>query len=203
MNPYEVLGVPRDADQNDIKAAFRRMSRKHHPDKGGDPAEMAKVNVAYEMLSDPKRRARYDATGNFERVVDIETLSQAYLMQAISDSLDKIPENINLVTFLREAIAQQVRLGKQEVASKRAKLEGLEKRRAKFVRKSGGDNLFSQVIDQKLVGLRAGLEQDDNTIMAAERALEILVDYKFDGSSDPMALQRMLFSRAVMGGTTL
>jgi molecular chaperone DnaJ len=64
---YQVLGVPRDATQDDIKRAFRRLAREHHPDVNhGDPdAEhrFKEVSVAYETLSDPRRRQQYDVFG--------------------------------------------------------------------------------------------------------------------------------------------
>jgi DnaJ-class molecular chaperone len=64
---YEVLGVPRTASQKDIKSAFRRLAREHHPDVNpGDPtaAERFKeINEANEVLSDPEKRKRYDQLG--------------------------------------------------------------------------------------------------------------------------------------------
>lgn len=61
---YETLGVARDADQDEIKKAFRRLARETHPDANpDDPAAEARfreVAQAYEVLSDPDRRARYD-----------------------------------------------------------------------------------------------------------------------------------------------
>jgi len=64
---YEVLGVGRDATDDDIRKAYRRLAREHHPDVNGDPAaeeRFKEVAGAYEILSDPDRRARYDAYGD-------------------------------------------------------------------------------------------------------------------------------------------
>ncbi|KZT23259.1 hypothetical protein NEOLEDRAFT_1136914 [Neolentinus lepideus HHB14362 ss-1] len=58
---YKVLGVARDADQKTIKQAYRKATMKAHPDKGGSEAKMATVNEAYEVLSNPELRARFDA----------------------------------------------------------------------------------------------------------------------------------------------
>jgi molecular chaperone DnaJ len=63
---YEVLGVRRNASQDDIKKAYRRLAREHHPDVNGDPTSeerFKEVSGAYEILSDPEKRARYDAYG--------------------------------------------------------------------------------------------------------------------------------------------
>ncbi|MHB1017869.1 MAG: DnaJ domain-containing protein [Coriobacteriia bacterium] len=59
---YQLLQVRRDASAAVIAAAYRRLMRDAHPDHGGDAAHATRLNVAYETLSDPARRARYDAT---------------------------------------------------------------------------------------------------------------------------------------------
>jgi curved DNA-binding protein len=64
---YEVLGVPRTASQKDIRAAFRRLARQHHPDVNpSDPAaaeRFKEINEANEVLSDPEKRRKYDELG--------------------------------------------------------------------------------------------------------------------------------------------
>jgi molecular chaperone DnaJ len=65
---YEVLGVPKSANENDLKSAFRKLAKEHHPDKNpGDTAAEAKFKEAaeaYEMLRDPQKRAAYDQFGH-------------------------------------------------------------------------------------------------------------------------------------------
>jgi curved DNA-binding protein CbpA len=67
-DPYSVLGVERGATAAELRAAYRELGAKYHPDRHqGNPLEdlasarMAEINRAYEILSDPKRRAAYDA----------------------------------------------------------------------------------------------------------------------------------------------
>ncbi len=67
---YEVLGVKRDASADDLKKAFRHLARKYHPDlnKGSKEAEekFKEINEAYQVLSDPQKKAQYDQVGHAE-----------------------------------------------------------------------------------------------------------------------------------------
>lgn len=60
-NYYELLNVSKDSNESEIKKAYRSMSLKHHPDRGGDATQFQEINNAYEILSDSNRRRQYDA----------------------------------------------------------------------------------------------------------------------------------------------
>jgi len=60
---YESLGVEKSADAKDIKKAYRKLAVQHHPDKGGDETKFKEISAAYEILSDPEKRAKYDKYG--------------------------------------------------------------------------------------------------------------------------------------------
>lgn len=68
MDYYEILGVSRSASADDVKKAYRKLSKQYHPDKNkGDKAAEEKykqINRAYEALSDPKKKQAYDQFGN-------------------------------------------------------------------------------------------------------------------------------------------
>ncbi|EGE83520.1 DnaJ domain-containing protein [Blastomyces gilchristii SLH14081] len=90
VNPYEVLGVEEKATADQIKSAYRKQALKHHPDKATpDSKENAhkkfqEIAFAYAILSDPRRRHRYDTTGN------------------TAESLDLGDDDFNWVDFFRE-----------------------------------------------------------------------------------------------------
>ncbi|MDQ6748157.1 MAG: DnaJ domain-containing protein, partial [Candidatus Dormibacteraeota bacterium] len=94
---YATLGVPKTAAPKEIKAAFRKLARKHHPDLNpNDPAATARfkeVNEANEVLSDPEKRTRYDqlgpqwnGMGGGGRQVEYQTMSAADLEQIFGNA---------------------------------------------------------------------------------------------------------------------
>src|SRR3981081_2848978 len=81
---YEVLGVPRTANQKEIQRSYRKLARTYHPDVNKDPAaeeRFKEVSEAYDVLSDPEQRRRYDTFGPQFRTgpegMDAETWQQA------------------------------------------------------------------------------------------------------------------------------
>lgn len=72
---YDALGVPRNASAEEIQQAFRRLARQYHPDVSKDPASedrFKEINEAYQVLSDPDSRRRYDRFGRDFRQIPEE-----------------------------------------------------------------------------------------------------------------------------------
>ena len=63
-NLYEVLGVQKNASQDEIKKVYRKLAVQHHPDKGGDPEKFKNITEAYNTLSDNNKRREYDSHGS-------------------------------------------------------------------------------------------------------------------------------------------
>ena len=65
---YEILGINKDASEAEIKSAFRKAAKQYHPDLHPGDAEAEKkfkeINEAYEVLSDPQKKAQYDQFGH-------------------------------------------------------------------------------------------------------------------------------------------
>jgi|LakMenEpi03Aug12_release.lakeMendotaPanAssembly.Ray.scaffolds.fasta_scaffold469106_2 DnaJ-class molecular chaperone len=60
MDYYNILGVNKNATQDEIKKAYRKLASQHHPDKGGDKSKFQEIQGAYDTLGDPEKRNQYD-----------------------------------------------------------------------------------------------------------------------------------------------
>jgi curved DNA-binding protein len=60
MDYYSILGINKQASQDEIKKAYRKQAMANHPDRGGDSGKFAQINEAYETLKDPNKRQAYD-----------------------------------------------------------------------------------------------------------------------------------------------
>jgi DnaJ-class molecular chaperone len=77
-NPYEVLGVPADAAENDIRSAYRKLAMRYHPDRNPDDSaaeeKFKQVSEAYATLRDPEARSRFDRYGSAAERPDFDTV---------------------------------------------------------------------------------------------------------------------------------
>lgn len=114
-NLYEVLGVEQGASPEEIKAAYRRAAMKHHPDRnqGDDEAHAAvqAVQQAYDVLSDPEKRAEYDHTGEIPgRKPDRMAAIRQEAITIFTDVLNGLgmnPTRFNIVSNMLASIQQK------------------------------------------------------------------------------------------------
>lgn len=68
-DPYEILGIPRDASEDVVKKAYRKLAMKHHPDKGGDPEQFKKIQTAYDRIlkGEPNEEPHFDPFSMFSQ----------------------------------------------------------------------------------------------------------------------------------------
>lgn len=181
---YDTLGIEPGADDAAIKAAFRQQAKAAHPDTGGTAQAFEEVKRAHVILSDPARRAKYDATGEIDEPIVNQT--DAMAMSLISSMLisilgaDEDPMDNPLVE------AMKVHLGKLMAnLTRKIEITKRAKRRAEMMhkrfkrRKGGGDNIFERMLTWNIRKSEGEIASCEQALAAHKRALKILSDYEF------------------------
>lgn len=191
QNPYDVLGVPRDADVASIRSAYRRAAKRAHPDAGGSTEEFTAVSRAFGVLVSAERRANFDRTGkvdddgpNNEQIEIHNMVLQAVLfavgqgdarftdiIRTARDHCDgKIYEVDTEIAKHKAACADTV--GRYETVLKRTKRKKTD----------GPDMLVDMLhgaIAQTQRTLEANLAQLEPQLRKIKAAREILADYQY------------------------
>ena len=90
-NYYDILGIDKNASQDDIKKAYRKKALDHHPDRGGDEVKFKEAAEAYEILSDADKKAKSAADKHAKDVYLKETQQiVADWLQALSPKVAKL-----------------------------------------------------------------------------------------------------------------
>lgn len=193
---YELLGVQRDATADEIHAAFRKLSKLHHPDKGGDPEEFRLMKLADEVLTDPERRARYDTTGDTGdngspdqiKADALATLAQV-LGMAIEAPVPMFGGEPDIVKTMRDILLAK----KLEIVSDKSrfgsKVVKLQKIKNKITVKSG-ENHLAAVLQSQIEHLNNNITQAERAIEIAKVALKDLERYMFEVDKAPPLLMQ-------------
>ena len=178
-NPYESLGVGKDATSEQIKSAYRRKAKKTHPDKGGNTAEFQEVSKAYALLSDPAKRDYYDRTGTEEKSNDNVILQE--LAALFLNIIDNVPDVtiVNITAEMEKAIKYGIA---QRHSMKAQATSDIKKRETALGRVSHGDkpdNVLADILKSDIAQRKQKMSQLDADIERGNKLLEVLSEYQY------------------------
>lgn len=200
---YETLDVPRDADEAAIKAAHRRAVKANHPDAGGSVEAFDRVQKAFAVLSDQRRREHYDQTGVAGDEDSIDTLkakAMAEVMRRVQQAvLDPgvDPARTDLVAYVRRQIAEERRQGLEGIAQAKAQQKRLAQFLRRLKRKSGIAQLH-EPIQNHIDNISGGIGQTEVHLRLLAAADEMVAEYVYEVDRAPPPPQGMTWER--LGG---
>lgn len=189
---YQTLGVPREATQDDIRAAFRRLASQHHPDRGGDPKAMAAVNKAHDVLGDPERRKLYDETGQGGDL-SVAEQAQALLAQLFANALT---QEAPILDVVREGLDGQRTEATEHRSAAAKRITKLKARRPTV--KAKGQNLVHNLIDQQVSQLEAQVGKAAWFLLVVAEAERMLAEYESTEVAPPL-ITPTIFRRQFTG----
>ena len=206
MKHYETLGVKKDATAAEIKAAYRRLARKYHPDvckEAGATDKIAAINVAYDILSDPERRARYDHGEDVSAAASPEELIRQRALQEVASlviaAIDGCPniDMVDMVADMRGAVRRSMTPELQAIENIKAKIRKHEKARNRIKYAGEGPSMLDAVIASNIEALGRGIAMHQGKIDLAKAVLDVLEDYEYRHDQMQSAgTQGMSFIRA-------
>jgi len=111
-DPYDILGVARDAGEEQIKAAYRKRAKAAHPDSGGDSDAFARSPKAYQRLLDPVRRKVFDDTGYDVELTDAVDLQALVAIEKLITEMvldEREPGSFDPVAKMRASLLEEIR----------------------------------------------------------------------------------------------
>ena len=181
---YQLLGIKRGATRAEIRKAYRRKAKSSHPDSGGSPEEFGVLAIAHDVLSDAKRRERYDSTGEIEQAHPdnfdgsaIEVIAQklGLIIHAEQDVT-----GLDIGAVIERSIQDDIVQRKSNIANQKRAIARASQLRTRVKRKAnGGDNALARVLDWHEQFTKDHVRKNEEAVRAMERALEILELYCF------------------------
>lgn len=188
MKLHDRLGVDKNASQDDVRRAYRRRSKKEHPDAGGDPEAFKELTGAYLVLRDPARRAHYEATGDENAAGADSTREQALqiLAQAISQTLtDQRAGSVDFVKIIRDNLKHMnVEVTKQKAELDRRR-DQVERNAKRWKQRGDGPDVLAQITAAALRDIETAKYSADQKLAVHAAAIEILDGYEYEHTAAP------------------
>lgn len=201
MDPYQELGLKRDATPEDVKRAYRKERTRAHPDKGGTKEKFHAVQRSFEILDDPDRRKRYDTTGDESTPVADpreQAMSElAGMFVQIVTSVDA--DHTNVLSLVKQNIEQAITTNKGQITQFSTSIEKLERALKRVSRKTEGPNVFALFLQNTINANHQSIAQRKALIERAEFMLGVLAEYEYKADLFEPAHMRQQF-QAMAGG---
>ena len=179
LDPYEQLGVPRNASADEIKRAYRSKVQAMHPDKHPDDpfatTRFQQIQESYDILSDAARRRAYDDTGETDQA-DLMRRATALLTMVFDALLEEtVPD---LLGAARGELGHVTEQATHSSGQSQHKIARLEKQLRRYRYRGNGQDLVTDLLNNKLEKQRALLKKATQAIEESAIALVLLKDYE-------------------------
>jgi len=182
IDPYETLGLGRDADGDAIKTAYRKAAKTAHPDSGGDTEEFGRLQACYDLLKDPVRRKVYDSTGYDPQLADPRDLKGILMLETLVNEFildEREPGSFDPLAAMRRKLSD-------DIVKSRFHILELERHRARvrqhidrLGRRPAADVLGS-MLRTRSQSIADAIRNAEAQIEAIEQAYTMLEGYSYE-----------------------
>ncbi len=188
IDPYKMLGVERDADEQAIKAAYRKAAKTAHPDSGGDAELFARLQAAFDLLKDPVRRRVYDDTGYDPQLADAKDLKGLMMIETLVNDFildEREPGSFDPVAAMRRKLSDDILKSRFHILELERHRARVRKHLDRLGRKPETDVLGS-MLRARSQSIADAIKQAEMQIETIEQAYSMLEGYSYELDHLPM-----------------
>ena len=179
-NYYNDLEVGKDATQDEIKKSYRKLSKQHHPDKGGDEKKFAAISEAYEALSNPAKRKEYDETGTVKKKPNHLSYFCGLVSKLFVPMIHhyRSESNVDIIKKFVEEMSTIKKNMLNVILENQEKIDALEKSKEKITVKSG-ENFLSEMIQVDIDRHKSTQNNIERELESLKWSLKYMEDYEY------------------------
>lgn len=190
LDPYAVLGVDRHASGEDIRGAFRKLSKTLHPDVAGDAskARFQEIQWAFSLLSDVKARDEYDRTG---RVGQKENDLHDKMLHAVNALMEAVIEQeeeedtTDIIAKVKSTIANAVPVLRKELKAAKRKLKKAKTIMRRMKKRGGGPDLLKNMLERRCARAENAVKAQEEALQLNEAMQKFFADYDYELDEQP------------------
>ena len=182
IDPYQLLGLERDADEAAVKAAYRKAATSAHPDAGGDLDAFGRLNASYELLKDPLRRRVYDDTGYDPQLADATDLKGVMMLETLVNEMildERAPGSFDPVAGLRRKLTDDLLKARFHILELERHRTRVRQHADRIGRRPDND-VLGAMLRARTQSITEAIRAAETQIAAIERAYDMLEGYSYE-----------------------
>ena len=182
IDPYQLLGLERDADEAAVKAAYRKAAKSAHPDAGGDLDAFGRLNASYELLKDPVRRRVYDDTGYDPQLADATDLKGLMMLETLVNEMildERVPGSFDPVAGLRRKLTDDLLKARFHILELERHRTRVRQHADRIGRRPDND-VLGAMLRARAQSITEAIKGAETQISAIERAYAMLEGYSYE-----------------------
>lgn len=192
IDPYAMLGIDREADDQAIKSAYRRLAKGAHPDSGGDVEQFSRLQASYDLLKDPVRRRVYDDTGYDPQLADAKDLKGLLMIETLVNEFildEREPGSFDPVAAMRRKLSDDILKSRFHILELERHRSRVRKHMDRLGKRPEADVLGS-MLRARSQSIADAIKQAETQIEAIEQAYVMLEGYHYELETETQPQQK-------------
>lgn len=188
-DPYEILGIPKNASKSRIKAVYKKKAQENHPDKGGDKDKFVEIGMAYGLLTDDSRREKYDRTGRVDNLPPLRIRALQEVANLVTNLVGNEKVNIDtedLVLLTKLNLQNHIKKIKESAKNIRKEKVKFERARKRLIvkKKLDGEDPIINAMDAEIKMREGALQAIEQQVELKNECIRILDNYEYSFAQD-------------------